>query len=315
MTIDSGKLAFVFPGQGAQKIGMGKALAGSSPKALAITKKADKVLGFSISSICYNGPDEELSKTENTQPALLTASVVALEAFRQKCDIEPDFVAGHSLGEFSAVYAASGLSFEDAVSIVRKRGEYMSKTSGGVMAAVLGLEAEAIESACLEASSGNEFIQPANYNGNGQTVIAGTAIALEKVSILLKEKGAKRVIPLNVSAAFHTPFMQSASQQLARNLDELTFKDLKATLINNVDAKAVSSALDVREGLKKQVTGAVRWTEIMDKLIDSGVTTVIEFGTGKTLLGMLKRAEGGKSLKLLNVEDEASLEKTLGELR
>ncbi|MDH5543797.1 MAG: ACP S-malonyltransferase [Nitrospinota bacterium] len=307
--MSNGKIAFVFPGQGAQKIGMGKNLAETSAGAANLMKRADNALGFSLSSLCYNGPEEELSKTEITQPALFTAGAMALEAFREKCGIKPDFVAGHSLGEFSAIYAAGGYSFEDGLRIVRNRGLYMSDASGGVMAAVLGLDVDSIKTACASVASGDEFIQPANYNGEGQTVIAGTPSALEAVTPLLKEKGAKRIIPLKVSAAFHTPFMADAEKRLTSDLAGITFHDLNSSLVNNVDAKIVSTAREARDGSGRQVTGAVRWTEIMQVLINEGVKTVVEFGIGKTLVGMLKRED--KSLVLCSVEDAESLKETL----
>ena len=305
----TGKIAFVFPGQGAQKVGMGKNLAESSAGAAKLLEQADKALGFSLSDLCFNGPEEELSKTEITQPALLTVSAMALEAFREKCGIKPDFVAGHSLGEFSAIYAAGGYSFEDAVKIVRNRGLYMSEASGGVMAAVLGLDAGLIQEACTLVSSGENFIQPANYNGDGQTVIAGTPGALEAVTPLLKEKGAKRIIPLKVSAAFHTPFMADAEKKLTTDLAAVSFNDLNISLVNNVDAKIVSAAQEARSGSARQVTGAVRWTEIMKVLVSEGVKTVVEFGPGKTLIGMLKRED--KTLTLCNIEDADSLKESL----
>ena len=288
---------------------MGKSLAETFPLAASVMDRADKTLGISLSSLCYEGPEEDLSATQNTQPALLTVSAMALEVFRGRCGIKPDFVAGHSLGEFSAIYAAGGLTFEESVGIVRNRGLYMSESSGGVMAAVLGLDADKIEEACREATDGDSFIQPANYNGTGQTVIAGKEDALERVTEILKEKGAKRVIKLNVSGAFHTPLMTSASDRLATDLDGLAFKDATATLVNNVDAALVNGGADLREGVKRQVMGAVRWTGIMETLVKEGVKTVVEFGPGKTLIGMFKRVDS--SLTLCNVEDDESLNKTL----
>ncbi len=306
-----GKIAFVFPGQGAQKAGMGQNLAEKSVSAKKLMERATQTLGFDLQKLCFEGDIAELSKTQNTQPALLTVSAMALEAFRDRTggNIKPDCVAGHSLGEFSAVYAAGSLSFEEAVSIVRKRGEYMSRTSGGVMAAVIGLDAAKIEEVCEGASNGDSLIKPANYNGEGQTVIAGTKEALERAVPILKEAGARKVVELQVSAAFHTPFMKEASEKLAKDLDDLKFGELQTPLINNIDAAIVDSGDAVRDGLKRQVMGAVHWTKIMGQLIDNGVRTVVEFGPGRTLLGMLKRAD--KTLTLLNVEDEESLIKTV----
>ncbi|MFQ5431743.1 MAG: ACP S-malonyltransferase [Nitrospinota bacterium] len=306
-----GKIAFVFPGQGAQKVGMGQNLAEKFPSAKNLMERATQTLGFDLQTLCFEGDIAELSQTQNTQPALLTVSAMALEAFREKSGgaIKPDFVAGHSLGEFSAVYAAGSLSFEDAVGIVRKRGEYMSRASGGVMAAIIGLDVGKVEEICVSASEGDSFIKPANYNGEGQTVIAGTKEALEKATPMLKEAGAKMVVPLKVSAAFHTPFMKEASENLAKDLDALTFDKPEAVLINNIDAAIVDSGDAVREGLKRQVMGAVKWTDIMTQFIDNNVRTVVEFGTGRTLIGMLKRAD--KTLTLLNVENETSLIKAI----
>ena len=290
---------------------MGQNLAEKSAAAKKLMERATQTLGFDIQKLCFDGPIEELSKTQNTQPALLTVSAMALEAFREQTggSVKPDFVAGHSLGEFSAVYAAGSLSFEDAVGIVRKRGEYMSRTSGGVMAAVIGLDVGKLEEICASVSDGDSLIKPANYNGSGQTVIAGTKDALDKATPMLKDAGAKKVVPLNVSAAFHTPFMKVASEKLAQDLDALKFSELQAQLINNIDAAIVDSGDAVREGLKRQVMGAVKWTDIMRQLIDNNVRTVVEFGPGRTLLGMLKRSD--KTLTLLNVEDEDSLNKTV----
>ncbi len=303
------KTAFVFPGQGAQKVGMGANLADSFPESAELMERADKALGFSLSRLCYGGPVEELAGTENTQPALLTVSAMALEAFRRRSNIKPDFVAGHSLGEFSALYAAGALSFDDAVGIVRKRGEYMSQASGGVMAAVLGMDAAVIENACREAGEGDDSIRPANYNGAGQTVIAGAPAALERVTPILKERGAGKIIPLNVSAAFHTSYMEGAALKLSADLDAMNFREPDVPLVNNVDAKIVKTASAARDGLKRQVTGAVRWTDIMKTILENEVRAVIEFGPGRTLVNMFKRVD--RSLLLLNVEDKESLEKTL----
>lgn len=288
---------------------MGKNLSEKFPPCGDLMGFASAEIGFDLGKLCYEGPEEELSLTQNTQPALLTVSAMALAAFRSKSNVKPDFVAGHSLGEFSALFAAKAFSFEDAVRIVRKRGLYMSQASGGGMAAVLGLDAAAIEAVCREISQKPGDIGPANYNGDAQTVIAGDKELIEKAIPLLTDRGAKRVVKLNVSAAFHSPYMASASTKLAVDLDALAFRALEVPLVNNVDAKIVSTAAEAREGVKRQVTGAVRWTDVMRVLLENGVRTVIEFGPGKTLSGMFKRMD--KSLTLCNVEDAASLEKTL----
>ncbi len=299
----------MFPGQGAQAVGMGKDLAQNCAPVGGLMESASAAIGIDLGKLCYEGPEEELSQTQNTQPALFTVGAMALAAFRARSKVQPDFVAGHSLGEFTALYAANALSFEDAVTIVRRRGLYMSEARGGGMAAVLGLDAASIEEVCRQVSDAPGALQPANYNGDAQTVIAGRKELIENAVPLLQERGAKKVVVLNVSAAFHSPFMIDAAGRLAIDLDRAAFNDPAVTLVNNVDAKLVSTAAEAREGVKRQVTGAVRWTGVMQTMLDNGVRTVIEFGTGKTLIGMFKRMD--KSLTLCNVEDLASLEKTL----
>ncbi len=305
----TGKIAFVFPGQGAQAVGMGKDLALNCPPVGGLMDSASAAIGIDLGKLCYEGPEDQLAQTQNTQPALFTVGAMALAAFRERSNVQPDFVAGHSLGEFTALYAVNALSFEDGVGIVRRRGLYMSEARGGGMAAVLGLDAAAIEDVCRLMSDGPGALQPANYNGDAQTVIAGRKDLIEKAVPVLQERGAKKVVVLNVSAAFHSPFMNDAAIRLAADLDKLKFNNPVVPLINNVDAKPVSAAAEAREGVKKQVTGAVRWTGVMQAMLDNGVQTVIEFGIGKTLIGMFKRMD--KSLTLCNVEDLASLEKTL----
>ncbi len=298
------KIAFVFPGQGAQTVGMGKDF-NDVPSCRAFLDAASATTGLDVAKLCFDGPEEALSQTQNTQPALLTASAMALCAFREKSTLKPDFVAGHSLGEFTAIYAAGGASFEDAVGLVRKRGLYMSQADGGAMAAVLGMDAALIEAVCREVGG----VYPANYNGDAQTVVAGGKEAIERALPVFQARGAKRVVRLNVSAAFHSPFMRTAAEKLSMDLDATTFHPLSAGLVNNVDARLATSPTDVREGLKRQVTGAVRWTDVMRVLLENGVRTVIEFGPGKTLTGMFRRAD--KTLALHNIEDASSLERTL----
>lgn len=299
----------MFPGQGAQAVGMGKDLAQSCPPVDGLMASASAAIGMDLGRLCYEGPEEELSQTQNTQPALFTVGAMALAAFRARSRVQPDFVAGHSLGEFTALYAANALSFEDAVTLVRRRGLYMSEARGGGMAAVLGMDASAIEEVCRQVSDAPGALQPANYNGDAQTVIAGRKDLIEKAVPVLQERGAKKVVVLNVSAAFHSPFMNDAATRLAIDLDRVKFNNPAVPLVNNVDATLVTAAAEAREGVKRQVTGAVRWTGVMQTMLDNGVRTVIEFGTGKTLIGMFKRMD--KSLTLCNVEDLTSLEKTL----
>ncbi len=290
-------------------MGMGKDLQDKFPPCGDLMGFASATVGFDLGRLCYEGPEGDLSQTQNTQPALLAVSAMALAAFRSQSKLQPDFVAGHSLGEFTALFASGAFGFEDAVRIVRKRGEYMSQASGGGMAAVLGLDATSIEEICREVSEQPGDLQPANYNGDAQTVIAGAKPALERAIPRLMGKGAKKVIQLNVSAAFHSPFMLSAAERLSRDLDAMDFGRLAVPLVNNVDAKVVTDAAEARDGVRRQVTGAVRWTDVMRVLLENNVRTVVEFGPGKTLCGMFKRMD--KTLTLCNVEDVASLEKTL----
>lgn len=305
----NGKIAFVFPGQGAQIVGMGKELSATFPECGRLMDSASAAIGIDLGKLCFEGPEADLSQTQNTQPALFAASAVALAAFRSKCGIKPDFVAGHSLGEFTALYAAEVFSFEDGVKIVRKRGTYMSQAGGGAMAAVLGLDAAVIEDVCRMASRAQGDVAPANYNGEAQTVIAGRKDAVERAIPLLTGRGAKKVVPLNVSAAFHSPFMAEAAQKLSADLDALKFGKLAVPLVNNVDARITTNPAEARDGVKRQVTGAVRWTDVMRVMALNGVQTVVEFGPGRTLCGMFKRMD--KSVVLHNVEDAASLAKTV----
>jgi [acyl-carrier-protein] S-malonyltransferase len=300
-------LAFVFPGQGSQKVGMGRALAAAFPESAAVFDEADESLGFSLSRLCFEGPEEQLQLTANTQPAILATSVAAARALARR-GLTPDRVAGHSLGEYSALVTAGVLSLRDALITVRRRGEYMQEAvpvGVGAMAAILGLDLPAIEQACREAAQG-EVVAPANINSPGQVVIAGHAAAVDRASERCKQAGAKRAIRLPVSAPFHCALMMPAQERLARDLAALAFSDAEVPLVNNVDARVVHSAAACREGLVRQVSGTVRWQESVERLVAEGVDTFVEVGPGTVLSGLVKKS--ARDVRVWNVEDPASLE-------
>ncbi|MDT5159657.1 MAG: [acyl-carrier-protein] S-malonyltransferase [Acidobacteriota bacterium] len=304
-------LAFIFPGQGSQSPGMGRELAAEYAAAREVFEEADDALGFALSRLCFEGPAEELQLTENTQPAILAASIAALRAAESEGLPRPDFVAGHSLGEYSALVAAGALSLRDAVQIVRKRGSYMQEAvpvGVGAMAAVLGSDIETVESVCAEALREGEVCSPANINSPGQIVIAGSAAAVERAGALLKERGAKRVIPLKVSAPFHCALMLPAQERLAADLERVEFKDLSVPLVTNVDAALIHSGAQARDSLIRQVSSPVRWRESVELLVDAGVELFIELGPGKVLSGLVRQT--AKRARSLNIEDAASLAST-----
>ncbi len=308
-------IAFVFPGQGSQAVGMGRDLAEVFPEARAVFDEADTVLGEDLSRLCFEGPEEALRLTENTQPAILTVSVAALRVL-EAAGVRPDWVAGHSLGEYSAVVAAGGLSLGDALVTVRRRGTYMQAAvpvGQGAMAAILLLDAAQVAEACAQAAQG-EVVAPANLNAPGQTVIAGHAAAVERAMQACLERGARQAKLLPVSAPFHCELMRPAQERLAPDLLALGFRDLRVPLMNNVDAAPARAAQDVRDGLRRQVSGAVRWQESIERLRDAGVTTFVEIGPGKVLSGLVTRILG-RQTRVANVSDAASLEATLKALR
>ncbi len=308
-------VAFVFPGQGAQEVGMGQELAQAFPESRAVFDEADRALGFALSDLCFGGPEEELRLTANTQPAILATSIAALRALEARGVARPDFVAGHSLGEYSAVVAAGGLTLAEAVVAVRRRGQYMQEAvpvGQGAMAAILNLDAEKIAAACAEAAQG-EVVAPANLNCPGQVVIAGHAGAVARAMEACKQAGAKRALPLPVSAPFHCALMRPAQERMAADLAALAFRDLQVPLANNVDARVVRSAADVREGLVRQVSGAVRWQESVELLVREGVTTFVEIGPGAVLSGLVRKIH--REARVLNVEDQVSLDATVKALQ
>jgi [acyl-carrier-protein] S-malonyltransferase len=308
-----GKVAFVFPGQASQYPGMGKELAGKYPAAESVFDEADKALGFSISKICFEGTEEDLKLTANTQPAILTVSVAVCRVLAEK-GITPDFVAGHSLGEYSALVAAGALKFSDAVQLVRKRGTYMQGAvppGVGAMAAIMGLSPAVVTDACKRAADG-EICSSANLNSPEQTVISGHAGAVKRAVEIASQLGAKRAVVLAVSAPFHSALMMPAQQKLEKDLRNTQFSNLQVPLATNVDADTIETGDEARESLVRQVTAPVRWEESVRLLIDEGVNTFVEVGPGRVLTGLLRQIE--RSVAALNVEDEKSLVTTLDKI-
>jgi [acyl-carrier-protein] S-malonyltransferase len=303
-------LAYIFPGQGSQYSGMGKNLSQNFPGARRIFEEADEAVKFSLSRLCFEGAAEELQLTENTQPAILTVSSAAIAAMESAGFPQPDYVAGHSLGEYSALVAAKSLSAAEAAATVRLRGRYMQEAApvgAGAMAAVLGAGIEIIQAACEEAAQG-QVCAPANINSPGQVVIAGNAEAVDRAGELLKSRGAKRVVKLNVSAPFHSDLMAPAQQRLAVDLEAIEFQNLRMPLVTNVDAAPLESGTEARVALVRQVTATVRWLESMQWLIKNGVDTVVEVGPGKVLAGLMRQID--RNVKCFNVEDADSLKAT-----
>jgi [acyl-carrier-protein] S-malonyltransferase len=301
------KIAFVFPGQGAQCEGMGRDVAAKYPIAKAAFDEADSALDSPISQLCFEGSKDDLMLTENTQPAILATSVALFRVLSEK-GIHPDYVAGHSLGEYSALVAAGALQLGPATALVRRRGRYMQEAvpvGEGAMAALLGLDFPAVLAVCEQAGQG-QVVSPANLNSAGQTVIAGNREAVERAVILAKEAGAKRAILLQVSAPFHCALMKPAEERMSHDLDECLFSDLRYPLITNVDAKPIRSGADARQALKRQISRPVRWQETIQFLLDEGVRTFVEVGPGKVLLGLIRSID--KSATMLNAEDEKSVE-------
>jgi len=306
------KIAFLFPGQGSQSVGMGRALAEAFPIARRTFEEADEALGFALSKIIFEGPDEDLKLTENTQPAILTVSVAAWRVLREQ-GVTPTFAAGHSLGEWSAHVAAGTLEFVDAVRAVKARGRAMQLAvppGEGAMAAVLALDPAQVADACLEAAGETgKVVAAANFNSPSQTVISGAVAAVEKAAEIAKTKGARRAVMLPVSAPFHCSLMQPAQEEVARVLAALTLKNPQFPVAANVDGKLISTASEAADALTRQVTGAVRWVECVQALVGAGAEAFVEVGPGKVLCGLLKQIDGTQNY--WNVEDPASLHAAL----
>jgi [acyl-carrier-protein] S-malonyltransferase len=306
-------VAYVFPGQGAQYVGMGQNLAENFQVARHVFQEADDTLGFKLSTLCFNGPDDQLQLTENTQPAILTVSVAAwrvLESEGFSSTHSPAYVAGHSLGEYTALVVAGSLKFSTALNLVKSRGLYMQEAvpvGVGAMAAILGVDIDTVKQACEEASENNqELCSPANINSPSQVVIAGHDKAVDRAIELVKAKGAKRAIKLKVSAPFHCDLMKPAQERLSHDLNGCEFRDLMIPLVTNVDASIITTGSEAREALKRQVVAPVRWKESIDLLIEKGIQTFVEVGPGKVLSGLIRQIN--REAQCLNIEDASSLE-------
>lgn len=308
------KIACIFPGQGAQYTGMGKELAESYREAMDIFDLAGERLGIDMKKLCFEGDEEELKKTENTQPSILTVSIAMLEVLKLK-GIEPQVTAGLSLGEYSALVASKAISFVDAVALVKKRGKYMQEAvpaGEGTMAAVMGMERSSVMD-CLKMASGYGVVEAANFNCPGQIVIAGHTKAVEMACSILKDKGARRVIMLPVSAPFHSSLLKPAGEKLAAELENVEISDNKVPVISNVNAQVIMNKYEIKKCLIEQVSSSVLWEDSIKKMIDMGVDTFIEVGPGRTLSAFMKKID--KNLHVHNVEDIESLENTIVSIR
>ena len=308
------KVACIFPGQGAQYMGMGKEIADNYKEAMDIFDKASDILGIDMKKLCFEGDEEELKKTENTQPSILTTSIAMFEVLKLH-GVEPAMAAGLSLGEYSALVSSNAISFEDAVAVVKKRGKFMQEAvpeGEGTMAAVMGIDRTEIHH-CLKMASGYGIVEAANYNCPGQVVIAGHTRAIEVACNLLKERGAKRVKILPVSAPFHSSLLKSAGMKLSKELDKIKFNDMKIPVISNVNAQIIKDKYEIKKLLVEQVSSSVLWEDSIRNMIAQGVDTFIEVGPGKSLSAFVKKID--KNVSVYNVEDMESLNNTIESIR
>lgn len=300
--------AFVFPGQGSQSAGMGRDVAEAYPAARRVFEEIDDALGFSISDLCFNGPDDQLKLTENTQPAILAVSAALHAVLEEHGATRRDLVAGHSLGEYSAIVSVGGLTAPEAAKLVRARGKFMQEAvpvGTGGMAALIGPTVEEAQAICDEAAEG-DVVSVANINAPGQIVIAGTKAGIERAIAVAKARGVRRALPIPVSAPFHCELMTPAAERLAPLLDEAPFKDLWVALVSNVDASPIGTATAVRNALLRQVASPVRWVESVERMVSMGVKRIVEVGPGKVLTGLVSRID--PSVEVVNVSDVPSLE-------
>ncbi|MEW6696178.1 MAG: ACP S-malonyltransferase [Bacillota bacterium] len=307
--------AFIFPGQGSQYIGMGRELYSNFKICRDTLAETDDVLGFGLTKLCFEGPPEELNRTVNTQPAILAVSIAALRVLQQECGIRPAVVAGHSLGEYSALVAAGALRFSDAVQAVRKRGQFMQEAApegSGSMAAILGLDRQKVIACCQEAAA-RGVVEAVNFNCPGQVVIAGQLEALQQAMELCRQAGAKRAIELSVSGPFHSSLMRPAGERLAEVLAQIEIKDPATPVVANISAAPLQKAPEIRDALVQQVSGAVLWEDSIQRMAEEGITTMIELGPGKVLCGLVKKIN--KEIITFNAEDLASLEKVLAQFK
>ena len=308
----SKKIAFLFPGQGAQSVGMGKELYDNFSAAKNVFDKADEVLGKSITTLCFEGPEESLKQTVNTQPCIVTTSIAALETLKSELNITPDYTAGHSLGEYCAMYTAGVMSLETALKAIQKRADLMGQTKGGDMAAILNAPEGSVEEALKEASSVG-YVDVANYNSPVQVVITGDENAVKKAGEILMDTGARRVVPLAVSGAFHSKFMENAGKEFEGFVSDLELNNALVPVVTNVDANATTDSSDFRAKMPKQIYSSVHWTQTIQKMVADGVEIFVEIGPGKVLAGLNKKI--APQTKVFNVFDKASLDATVASLK
>ena len=306
------KIAFLFPGQGSQSVGMGKDLYENFESAKSVFETADKVLNKSISTICFEGPEEDLKQTVNTQPAIVTMSIAAMEALKSQIDIKPDFVAGHSLGEYCAMYTAGVMSLENTLKAIQKRADLMGATKGGSMAAVLNASEEQLRAGLAEGSKVG-YVDVANYNSPAQVVITGDENAVKAASDYMLANGVRRVVPLAVSGAFHSKFMENAGHEFASFVSNLELNDASIPVITNVDAEPTTNSADFREKMPKQIYSSVHWTQTIQKMVEEGVEIFVEIGPGKVLAGLNKKI--APEAVVYNVYDKSSLDATVSALK